>query len=156
MKKLKIYLDTSVISMLDDSERGIITRDFFEFAIQKGYQFVVSEVVRAEIDDTPEENKRVAILQFLETLNCVSVPYNQESIDLAWTYVSEEILTDSHIDDLTHIAYATVFGCNMIVSWNRKHIAKPIKAQKINACNMKNNYSMIAIYTPQEFLTLYK
>ncbi|MDR2706277.1 MAG: hypothetical protein LBC02_10915 [Planctomycetaceae bacterium] len=156
MKKLKIYLDTSVISMLDDSERGIITRDFFEFAIQRGYQFVVSEVVRAEIDDTPEENKRVAILQFLETLSCVSIPYNQESIDLAWTYVSEEILTTSHIDDLTHIAYATVFGCNMIVSWNRKHIAKPIKTQKINACNLKNNYSMIAIYTPQEFLTLYQ
>ncbi|MDR2706535.1 MAG: hypothetical protein LBC02_12210 [Planctomycetaceae bacterium] len=156
MKAIKIYLDTSVISMLDNSLRGMITREFFEFSAQKGYQFVISEVVKKEIDDIPEEIKRETILQFLETLSCVLLPYNQESIDLAWTYVSEGILTDNHIDDLTHIAYTTVFDCDVIVSWNRKHIANPTKMKKLNDCNLKNNYSMIAIYTPQEFLTIYK
>lgn len=153
---MKIYLDTSVVSMLDDSLRGIVTREFFNFAKQQQYDFAVSEVVNTEIGDISEAAKRETILQFLETLNCAFLPYSEESHRLAWKYVLDGVLTDNHIDDLTHVAYATVHKCDMIVSWNRKHIAKPIKVQKLNACNIKNNYSMIAIYTPQEFLTFYK
>jgi hypothetical protein len=156
MKKLKIYLDTSIISMLDNPDLGAITREFFELAIQKNCQFVISEVVNKEIDDTPTEKKRKTILLLLETLNCVLLPYSEESQNLAENYVKDGILTTKHLDDLMHIAYATVFDCDMIVSWNQKHIAKPIKIQKINDCNMKNNYAMIAIYTPEHFLTLYK
>jgi hypothetical protein len=142
--------------MLDNPDLGAITREFFEFTIQNGCQFVISEVVNKEISDTPTEEKRKAVLLFLKTLNCVLLPYDIESRNLAKVYVSEGILTDNHIDDLRHVAYATVFDCDMIVSWNQKHIAKTIKIQKINDCNMKNNYSMIAIYTPERFLTLYK
>jgi hypothetical protein len=156
MKTIKIYLDTSVISMLDDSNRGIITREFFELGKQRSYQFVISEIAKKELDDILDKKKGKTISQFLETLNCVLLPYSQESVDLAWTYVFEGILTDNHIDDLTHVAYATVFDCDVIVSWNRKHIANQTKIQKINFCNVQNNYESIIICTPEEFLTLNK
>jgi hypothetical protein len=156
MKTIKIYLDTSVISMLDDSLRGIITREFFDLAIQKGCEFVISEVVNMELDDIPEEGKGEAISKFIEKLNCVSLPNSEVANNLALKYVFDGVLTHNHIDDLTHVAYATVFECDIIVSWNRKHIANKIKIQKLNACNIKNNYPVIAIYTPEEFLTLYK
>jgi hypothetical protein len=155
MKKLKIYLDTSVISMLDNSERGMITRNFFEFAIQTNCEFVISEVVDTELEDS-KKNKGKIILQFIETLNCVSLPYSEEAHRLAENYIKDGVLTCNHLDDLTHVAYATVYKCDVIVSWNRKHIARLSKIQKLNACNIKNNYSIIAIYTPQEFLTNFK
>ncbi|MDR1140128.1 MAG: hypothetical protein LBL62_00445 [Planctomycetaceae bacterium] len=79
-----------------------------------------------------------------------------KSNNLAWKYVTEGVLTHNHFDDLLHVAYATVHKCTMIVSWNRKHIAKPIKIQKLNACNLKNNYNAILIYTPEEFLINFK
>jgi predicted nucleic acid-binding protein len=151
MKKLKIYLDTSVISMLDTSMRGIITKEFFNVATQNDHELVISEIVNLEIKDA-ELSKREQILYFLGTLNYQSLPYTQESHNLAWNYVIEGVLTHNHIDDLLHVAYATVHNCDMIVSWNRKHIAKPSKIQKLNFCNIKNNYHSITICTPEEFL----
>ncbi|MDR2706240.1 MAG: hypothetical protein LBC02_10720 [Planctomycetaceae bacterium] len=156
MKAIKIYLDTSVISMLDNPDLGAVTRKFFELAKQRGCQFVISEIVKKEIDGITNTNKGAAASQIIESLNCVLLPYSQESYDLARTYVLEGILTENHVNDLRHVAYATVFGCSVIVSWNRRHIAKPIKIQKLNACNIKNNYPAIVIYTPEEFLILYK
>ncbi|MDR2706121.1 MAG: hypothetical protein LBC02_10115 [Planctomycetaceae bacterium] len=90
---MKIYLDTSVVSMLDDSLRGIVTRKFFNFAKQQKYEFAVSEVVNTEIGDVSEIAKRETILQFLETLSCVFLPYSEESHSLAWKYVLDGVLT---------------------------------------------------------------
>ncbi|MDR1269040.1 MAG: hypothetical protein LBK82_05915 [Planctomycetaceae bacterium] len=151
MKKLKIYLDTSVISMLDDSSLGIITRRFFDVVTQYNCELVISEVVENEINET-KANKREAIFYFLSTLNVMTIPYDDRSNNLAWKYVIEGVLTDNHIDDLMHVAYATVYECDAIVSWNRKHIAKQSKIQKLNLCNLKYNYRSITICTPQEFI----
>jgi hypothetical protein len=137
--------------MIDDSERGIITKEFFEFVVKNNYVFVISEIVKTEIEDS-KKNKGETILKFLETLNYDFLPHSEESHNLAWNYVKDRVLTENHIDDLTHVAYATVFGCDLIVSWNRKHIVKLSKMQKINLCNVKNNYRPITICTPKEFL----
>jgi predicted nucleic acid-binding protein len=155
MKKLKIYLDTSVISMLDNSPRGVITKKFFEFVTQNDCELVISEAVENEIDET-EQTKKKEIIYFLNQLKITKISHDNESDNLAWNYINDGILTHNHFDDLSHVAYATVHKCDMIVSWNRKHIAKSIKIQKLNACNIKNNYSLIAVYTPEEFLTFYK
>ncbi|MDR2704377.1 MAG: hypothetical protein LBC02_01235 [Planctomycetaceae bacterium] len=156
MKSIKIYLDTSVISMRDNPELGAVTWEFFEFVTQKNCELVISEVAKMEIERISDESKKLEIFQFLETLNCVLLPYLGEAHLLAEIYVKDRVLTNNHLDDLTHVAYATVHKCDMIVSWNRKHIAKPIKIQKLNLCNVKYNYSTIAICTPEEFLTIYK
>jgi hypothetical protein len=103
-----------------------------------------------------EKNKREAILQFLETVNCVSLPYSEESHRLAWCYVKDGVLTENHIDDLRHVAYATVYECDVIVSWNRRHIASLPKIQKLNFCNIKYHYRSMMICTPEKFLTFYK
>jgi hypothetical protein len=152
---VKIYLDTSVISMLDDSLRGIITQNFFELIKKNNYKLIISEIVDNEIKNT-ESTKRETILSFLKTMEVTRIQSNAESYNLAWNYIKDGVLTDNHIDDMLHVAYATVFGCDVIVSWNRKHIAKPIKIQKINFCNFRYNYRSITICTPQEFLTLVK
>jgi hypothetical protein len=116
---------------------------------------VISEVVKGEIDNA-EPSKREAILHFLSTLKYTLIPYNQESYNLAINYIFNGVLNHNHLNDLLHVAYATVHKCDVIVSWNRKHITKPIKIQKLNASNLKNNYSSIVIYTPEEFLTYFK
>jgi predicted nucleic acid-binding protein len=156
MKNIKIYLDTSVVLMLDESERGNITKEFFEFTILNESDFFISEIVENEIKHTTEKLKRDVILRFINNLNYTLLPYSEESHYLAWKYVQDGVLNDNHIDDLLHVAYATVYQCDVIVSWNRKHIAKLSKIQKLNSCNIKNNYPLIAIYTPEEFLIMFK
>jgi hypothetical protein len=151
MKKIKIYLDTSVISMLDNSTRGIMTKRFFEIVRQKDYELAVSEVVDNEIDDA-EASKRNEILHFLSKLNIISIPYSEESYNLAWSYVFEGVLTDKHMDDLLHMAYAVIHECDIIVSWNCKHIVNPVNTQKLNFCNVLHGYRPIMICTPQDFI----
>ena len=63
MKKLKIYLDTSVINFLfadDVPEFKKITEDFFENYVKKGkYIVYVSNVVIAEIEKTRDKQGRL-------------------------------------------------------------------------------------------------
>jgi hypothetical protein len=139
--------------MIDDSDRGIITQSFFHFATKnkQNYELVVSPVAIDEIEDaTPKKKDR--IMAFLESLTCIKLPISQEAHDLAWNYVFENILTEKHFEDLLHVAYATVFNCDIFLSWNRKHLAKLSTIQKVNLFNVANNYSAIIIATPQDFL----
>ncbi|MDR1290398.1 MAG: hypothetical protein LBK06_04270 [Planctomycetaceae bacterium] len=151
MKRTKIYLDTSVISMLDESSLGILTRRFFDVITHGDYELVTSDIVETEIEAS-EEAKRDAILHFLRELNVTTLSYKVESYNLAWKYVEDGVLTSNHIVDLSHVAHATVYECNVLVSWNRRHIAKESKIQKINACNFKYGYLPIIICTPQYFI----
>jgi predicted nucleic acid-binding protein len=153
MKILKIYLDTSVILMFDDdiSPRGIITKEFFKRVLEKKHNLIISEVVEYEITDTTDELKKESNKSFLSTLNCQILSYSKASHDLAWSYVFDGVLTHNHIDDLLHVAYATVHECDVIVSWNRKHIAKPAKIQKLNFCNVKNNYHVLRFVHRKNF-----
>jgi len=54
---------------------------------------------------------------------------------LAGKFVELGILRQKSIDDCRHIATALLVGCDIIVSWNFKHIANPrtIKGAKIVA-----------------------
>jgi predicted nucleic acid-binding protein len=151
MKRIKIYLDTSVVSMLDDSSHGILTKKFFDIVAQDNYELVMSDIVSTEIKGA-EKTKRESILYFLSGLTITTLLYNEESNSLAWKYVDDDVLTSLHIVDLLHVAYATVHKCDVIVSWNRRHIAKETKIKKVNACNIKHGYSTIMICTPQYFI----
>ena len=70
MKKLKIYLDTSVINFLfadDVPEFRKITEDFFENYVKKGkYLVYVSDVVIAEIEKTKYGDKKKLLLEVIE------------------------------------------------------------------------------------------
>jgi predicted nucleic acid-binding protein len=153
MRKTNLYLDTSVISAIDtDSFRGKITREFFRVVTQAAndYELVVSPVTMKELlDASPEKCDRFTA--FLENTPHRVLPANQDAENLAWLYVMENILTDNHISDLTHIAYAVVFRCDYVVSWNMRHIVHPKTISGVNNVNVLNNFNHIMIATPQLF-----
>jgi hypothetical protein len=151
---MKIYLDTSVVSMFNNPELGNITREFFDFITQNNHELVISEIVENEIE-LAEITKREQIISFLKTLNITKLSKNNEIYNLSQEYINNKILTSNHLDDLLHISYATLSYCDVIVSWNRKHIAKESKIQQINLCNLKNNLHTVIICTPQDFLKLF-
>jgi hypothetical protein len=55
-------------------------------------------------------------------------------------------------DDALHVALATVNNCDMIVSWNFKHIVHYDKIRAYNGINIRLGYSVIAIYSPKEVI----
>lgn len=62
------------------------------------------------------------------------------------------VVTPKSMDDALHVALATVSSCNLIVSWNFKHIVHFDKIPKYNAVNTLNGYGPIGIFSPMEVI----
>jgi predicted nucleic acid-binding protein len=151
--KIKLYLDTCIFGVLD-KERKIKTNEFFKFVSKnhEKYELVISQITIAEIDNANEVTKN-KITDFIEAIKITELPENNEAIDLAKEYIKTGILGEKHYADLLHIAYATLTECDILVSWNRKHLAKLTTMQKVNKFNLDNNLRMIIIETPQFFIS---
>jgi len=62
------------------------------------------------------------------------------------------VLRAKSLDDCTHIACAIVHGCDIIVSWNFKHIVNRKTIQGAKAIAAFAGYREILIYTPSMML----
>ena len=151
MKKIRIYLDTSVIGGCCDPEfqewsRGLLA-DF-----QAGvFSLLLSELTDAEIQDAPDEVENL-YLDFRVYADEI-IELSPEAIELADAYLKHDILTQKFRDDARHIAMATIAGVDIVVSWNFKHIVHFEKIQKFNAVNIEMGYKPILIYSPREVTT---
>ncbi|GHT11228.1 hypothetical protein FACS1894170_04500 [Planctomycetales bacterium] len=149
---IRIYSDTSVISCIDapdTPERERTTHRFFQLINDNPdeYELVISPVVMRELMATMEP-KRLKLITFLETLTHTLLSDNPEAERLASSYISSGILSETHKEDLQHIAYSVVAACNYVVSWNMKHFVRERTISGVNAVNVKLGYSSAFITTP--------
>ena len=106
MRVPRIYLDTSVIGGCCDPEFQVWSNGLlkdFEMGI---FRPVLSDVVRAELEDAPRE----VLEKFAELEECGPevVDVTPEVEELAAAYVARGILSENFADDARHIACATV------------------------------------------------
>ena len=150
MKKLKIYLDTSVISHLDAPdvpEKEADTRRLWE-AIKAGkYEMFISPVVVMELQKCPEP-KRSYLGKCLRAVQYTLLQETDEVLDLAGRYIDAEILRRNSYDDCQHIAYACAYSCDMIVSWNFKHLVNVKTITGVRGVNALAGYREMPIYSP--------
>jgi len=150
MKKLKIYLDTSVISHLDQldaPEKMADTLKFWEKAKNDEFDIYISPVDMEELDKcSPEKLSRLK--NYLSEVRLTLLEKNAESEELAELYVKSHILSEKHIDDCRHIAYACVANCDIIISWNFKHIVNHKTISGVKSVNAIAGYKEMAIYIP--------
>ena len=154
-RKLRIYLDTSVISMVDAphlSNKEAITKEFFRMMEEKPdeYEIIVSPVLMQEVRNAPEtiRERNLAILQ---SIHAIELPDRKEADDLAQLYVATEVLSQKHFNDLLHVAYAVSARCDYVVSWNMRHLVRVWTINHVNATNFEYHYPMIQIVTPEVF-----
>jgi predicted nucleic acid-binding protein len=144
MKKLKVYLDTSVINFLfaDDSPPfKSMTEEFFSNFIKKNiYDVYVSDVVLDEILRTENESKKLKLLQVIQEYELPYEVFNQEAARLAEIYVAEGIIPKRKYDDARHIGLATVKSFDILLSWNFKHLSNINKRNKVKIINEKEGF----------------
>lgn len=154
MKKLKLYLETSVWNFLfadDAPEKKAATEKFFEEVESGKYEIFVSEMVNAEIKDAPDA-KRKLLRRMMEKYGAIQLDEDEEVYRLVEMYIQNGVLTANHIDDLTHVAYASVNGMNALISWNQKHLVKMKTQDLANSMNLAMGYHLVQIRTPQEVI----
>jgi predicted nucleic acid-binding protein len=148
--KLRIYLDTSVISHLDAPdvpERMEETIRLWNQIKEGKYDVVMSDVVFDELAYCLEP-KRSYFVAFIQQIQYERVASNDETVALASKFIDFGILREKSFDDCRHIAAALLNGCDIIVSWNFKHIvnAKTIRGTKVIAT--MEGYKDVIICSP--------
>ena len=150
MRKLKIYLDTSVISHLDHQDAPDKMRDTLALweAIKAGeYDVFISSATERELEACTEP-KRSILFGYLQQVTHGIVPLDEQTLTIADKMVELGILTPKSIDDCQHIAAAIVCGCDAIVSWNLKHFVNNKIKQGVKTITFITGYPEILIYTP--------
>ncbi len=149
--KIKIYLDTSVISALFDKrnpQRQLLTQRFFEKI--ETFDAFVSEVVLAEIDNAREIGLRERLRG--TAVSFKRLPIDEESRALAEEYVKQGAIPSDYTEDALHISIAAVNRIDYLLSWNFEHIVK-VKTRKIvNMVNASLGYPDLEMITPAELI----
>ncbi|MBF0511585.1 MAG: PIN domain-containing protein [Candidatus Omnitrophica bacterium] len=148
MKISRIYIDTSVIGGCFDKEFAPWSNGLMKDFRLGHFRPIVSQIVDAELINAPEHVKR----KYAELIDLgAEILVVDERVDrLVSLYRKSNILSDKFENDMAHIALATVYEIDILVSWNFKHIVHFDKIRQFNIVNEKARYKSVQIYSPRE------
>lgn len=148
MRTPRIYLDTSVFGGCFDVEFTEESLAIFELIRSGSYCAVLSDIVLEELEDAPQRVRDVVLTLPEDSLEFIAI--TEEIIQLRNEYEVAGILGPKWIDDMTHVAAATIARVDAIVSWNFKHIVRLDKMKSYNQVNLQNGYGILTIISPKE------
>lgn len=147
--KLRIYLDTSVVSAYVDDrspERKQATAEFWNRL--RDYEVAVSELTVTEIQATGDPRIREQMTELIRPFSIL--PIEEEARRLAQEYVHRGVFSPGTIEDAIHVAVAVVSRQDMLVSWNFRHLVNRRRRALINEVNALMGYPTIEILAPPE------
>lgn len=150
MQKLKVYLDTSIISYLyqtDAPEKMQNTLDLWELFKNNVYEVYISDIVIREISGCSEEKLKI-LLDYLDQIDYNIIETDEYTIELAGKFIDFGILKQKSFDDCQHIAAAIIAGCDVITSWNFKHIVNVKTARGVKVITTLEGYKDLLVYPP--------
>ncbi|MEO7319032.1 MAG: hypothetical protein ABIZ56_08600 [Chthoniobacteraceae bacterium] len=152
-----IYVETSIPSFYFETRPGSQmearrewTREWLEIAIWRDH-LVTSAWVFLELDETPEPRRSdcAGLLDSLRLLE--SLP---EIDRLVESYIQHKVMPADADGDARHLAVATYWGCDALVTWNCRHIANANKTGHIRTVNKMLGYDTPLLLTPLELLEI--
>lgn len=75
-----------------------------------------------------------------------------EVLELAQQLIAGHALPENEITDAAHIATAAVYGMDVVLTWNCRHMANPVTLPKTAMIIGREGYDCPVIITPAEFL----
>ena len=154
MKRLKLYLETSIFGFLVGARQEPYTeateRLFQEIAVGRVQAFTSAEVTR-ELAKAPEP-LRAELLRLVRTHPLTELEGTGEAKELAEKYLEAGIIPKKAEPDALHIAIAVTNNLDVVVSWNLQHIVKTRTRLGVNGINKLSGYREIDIATPQEVI----
>ena len=146
----RYYFDTSVFGGVFDAEFEIDSLRIFEQVNSGKIVCLLSEVTESELINAPER-----VRQFVLALNSAAIERiktTTESIFLAETYISENVVGPTSRDDCLHIATATINTADALLSWNFKHIVNEQRIKGYDCINLRLGYKELDIVSPKIIL----
>ena len=152
----KVYLETTIPSYLAGRpSRDLIvaghqqiTRDWWEVR-RHVFDLYVSQAVidEAAAGDPVVSKRRLDLLANLRVL-----PMNDGIMELAEKLVQEGPIPARAAADAVHIAIATSYTCDYLLTWNCAHIANAEIQRKIRRVVTVRGFELPVICTPEELM----
>lgn len=93
-------------------------------------------------------------MQLIKEHQLKELNITQEVIDLSKEYISQKIIPKVKVEDALHVAVATVYEMDALITWNNRHLANLRKMEIINGINLKEGYTKhIEIVNPMEVIS---
>lgn len=150
MKKLRIYIDTSVFGGFFDEEFEEFTKPLFNRIKNGEFSILFSTVTQEELEGAPDKVK--SLVTSLQKGYTEFIEESSESVDLASEYISENVVGKTSYADCLHIALATIHRADLLISWNFKHIVNVERIRGYNSINIKNGYKQLEIRSPRDLM----
>jgi hypothetical protein len=147
VKRLRAYIDNSVVSGCFDERFAEASNALMQMAREGEITLVVSDLLLAEVSAGPEHVR--GMLPSVPASSVARVETAEEAKRLQAQYVEAGVVTATHHKDALHVAIATVTGADVLASWNLKHIARLSRIRGFNAVNVREGYAQIDIRTPE-------
>jgi predicted nucleic acid-binding protein len=151
-----VYIETSLVGYLTarPSNNLIlmanlgITQEWWDTRRDQ-FTLYISQVVLDEVarGDAEMANRRLQILRDFPLLEV-----NESVQSLATQFLTESNLPAKASDDALHIAVATFYGLDYLLSWNCKHIANAQIQKKLAQISIEAGYELPTICTPYELM----
>ncbi len=147
--KQRLYIDTSVFGGYYDVELKEYTSPLFQRIINQEFELLYSSVIQDELENAPKRVKDV--IKKINASNSEFLETTEEAIILATEYITEGVVGKTSFVDCLHIALATMYRADYLISWNFKHIVNVDRIRGYNSINIKKGYKQLEIRSPQRF-----
>jgi len=149
--KSSVYLDTTIPSYLFDKREKIkihieATKKWWDQE-SKNFDVWISEETFNEIAEGNYPRKD-EILKFVSSIPILSP--ERQIIDIAQIYLDNYVMPRVLKGDALHLAYASFYKIDFLLTWNCNHLANANKKQHIRIVNTRLNLATPEIVTPLE------
>lgn len=153
MKKA-VYLDSTIPSYLFDQRESLetytaITKQWWEEE-STNYKVYVSGETVAETSRGDHPHRR-EIMEFVSQLELL--PYDERLDQITEVYIANHLMPRSMTGDSLHLAYASLYKVDFLLTWNCNHLANANKRQHIRVINTRLGLFIPEITTPMELFT---
>ncbi len=149
--KQAVYIETTIPSYYSDGreelQRDILrTREWWDE--ERGdYECYSSPVVLEELEagDYPTRERCVELLEGLPLLEIVP-----EVLEVARVYQADGLMPTRPAADAIHVALASWYRMDYLLTWNCRHIANANKARHLEAINLRLRLGLPMLVTPHQ------
>jgi len=148
MKKT-VYLDSSIPSYLFDERDSLkpyieATKAWWQQE-RNNFEIHISDETIAELSRGKYPNQ-AKVLESIINLNVLVG--SEHIIDIAQTYMNHYLMPKHSESDALHLAYASFYRMDFLLTWNCNHLANANKKPHIRILNTRLNLSVPEIVTP--------
>ena len=151
MKKI-VYLDSTIPNYLYDQRDSI--RNFIDITNQwwqeerENYHLVSSEAMLVELSRGEYPHKERILEECLPLVEIL--PFDQRIDEIVEVYETNYLMPKASMGDGTHLAYASLYKSDFLLTWNCNHIANANKMHHIRVINTRLGLFVPEIITPLE------